>query len=161
MPTFNDPRTDAAEAALALRGLAHASRAFDDPADTYAVLGDLLAGLRSLGQVLDQLAAVHISQRARAHDDNGNHLAGAHSALTAADELHQAATLCGQVESRLDRAMQHSGRIAWHPAASPEQALAARERLVSRLGGFPDPFARPDHSQGREGPGYGGPGRSL
>lgn len=161
MPTFNDPRTDAAEAALALRGLAHASRAFDDPADTYAVLGGLLAGVRSLGQVLDQLATVHISHRARAHDDDGNRLAGAHATLTAADELHQAATLCGQVESRLDRALQHSGRIAWHPATPPERTLAARERLVSRLGGFPDPFARPDHDPARGGPERDGPGRSL
>jgi len=156
MPTFNDPTTDAAEAALALRGLAHATRAFDDPADTYAVLGDLLAGVRSLRQVLDQLGTVHISHRARAHDDDGNHLAGAHATLTAADELHQAGTLCDEVESRLDRAMQHSGRIAWHPATAPEHTSAARERLASRLGGFPDPFARPDHNSDRE-----GPGRSL
>lgn len=152
MPTFNDPRTDAAEAALALRGLAHATRAFSDPADTYPVLGDLLAGVRSLRQVLDQLGTVHISQRARAHDDDGNHLAGAHAALTAADELHQAGTLCDEVESRLDRAMQHSGRIAWHPVASPEH-VRTRERLEARLGGFPDPFARPDHSPDRDGPG--------
>ena len=39
MPTFHDPLADAAEASEALRGLAHASRVFDDPADTYAVFG--------------------------------------------------------------------------------------------------------------------------
>lgn len=160
MPTFNDPRTDAAEAALALRGLAHASRAFDDPADTYVVMGDLLAGVRSLGQVLDQLATAHISHRARAHDDDGNHLAGAHAALTAADELHQAGTLLEEVEARLDRAMQQTGRIAWHPPASPTYAPAVRERLASRLGGFPDPFAHPGHSPGAR-PGWEGPGLSL
>ena len=54
MPTFQDLTADAAEASEALRGLAHATRVFDDPADTYAVLGDLLAGVRSLRQVLDQ-----------------------------------------------------------------------------------------------------------
>ena len=56
MPTFNSPTADAAEASEALRGLAHASRVLENPADTYPVLGDLLAGVRSLRQVLDQLA---------------------------------------------------------------------------------------------------------
>lgn len=159
MPTFNDPAPDAAEAAQALRGLAHASRTFDDPGDTYAVLGDLLAGVRSLSQVLDQLATTHLSHRARAHDDDGNHLAGAHAALAAADGLHQAATLCGQVEARLDEAMQHSGRIAWHPAPPPDHA--ASERLAARLGGFPDPFTTADPFARRDaGPEPSGPGLS-
>jgi hypothetical protein len=35
MPTFQNPTADAAEASEALRGLAHASRVFEDPADTY------------------------------------------------------------------------------------------------------------------------------
>lgn len=117
MPTFNDPLKDATEAAEALRGLAHATRSFDDPADTYAVIGDLLGGVRSLRQVLDQLASAHIAYRGRAHDDAGNQAAGATSALAAADELHQAGTLLDTVEWRLDAASQHSGRIAWHPAA--------------------------------------------
>lgn len=54
MPTYHDPLQDAAEASEALRGLAHASRVFDNPADTYGVLGDLLSRVRSLRQVLDQ-----------------------------------------------------------------------------------------------------------
>jgi hypothetical protein len=117
MPTFDDPRADAAEASAALRGLAHATRTFEDPADTYPVIGDLLAGVRSLRQVLDQLAAAHIRSRAGAYDDAGNQAAGATAALAAADELHQAGTLLDTVEWRLDAASQHSGRIAWHPAA--------------------------------------------
>ncbi|WP_214106844.1 hypothetical protein [Acrocarpospora catenulata] len=44
MPTFDDPTKDSAEASEALRGLAHATRTFDDPADAYPVIGDLLAG---------------------------------------------------------------------------------------------------------------------
>lgn len=43
MPTFNDPLADAADASEALRGLAHASRTFDNPADTYAVFGDVIS----------------------------------------------------------------------------------------------------------------------
>jgi hypothetical protein len=79
MPTFDDPLADAAEASAALRGLAHATRTFESPADTHPVIGDLLAGVRSLRQVLDQLAAAHISARARAHDDAGNQAAGPRS----------------------------------------------------------------------------------
>ena len=120
MPTFDDPRKDAAEAYEALRGLAHASRAFTDPADTYTVIGDLLGGVRSLRQVLDQLATTHTANRARAYDDAGSQAAGATAALSAADELHQAGTLLDQVEARLDAASQHSGRIAWHPAETSE-----------------------------------------
>lgn len=144
MPTFQDPTSDAAEASEALRGLAHATRALDDPADSYAVVGNLLAGVRSLGQVIDQLAAAHLDHRARAHDDNGNHLAGTHEALAAADELHQAGTLLDAVGWRLDAASQHSGRIAWHPATPTGPTPAAGSRLASRLDGFGDPFARDD-----------------
>lgn len=133
MPTFHDPLADAAEASEALRGLAHASRVFDDPADTYRVFGDLVAGVRSLRQVLDQLASTHLNARDRAFDDDGNPAAGAASALAAADELHQAGTLLDQAHDRLDAAFSHTGRIAWHPEPVVDQA-AARERLAARLG---------------------------
>ncbi|HMR50650.1 MAG TPA: hypothetical protein PKE40_16280 [Arachnia sp.] len=59
MPTFIDSTADAAEASEALRGLAHASRTFDQPAQMYGVIGDLSSGMRSLHQVLEQLADVH------------------------------------------------------------------------------------------------------
>lgn len=134
MPTFHDPRADAAEAAEALRGLAHASRDFDQPADTYPVLGDLLAGVRSLRQVLDQLATTHLTHRDRAHDDHGDHLAGSHSASATADELDQARTLLDLVHDRLDAAFAHSGRIAWHPEPTHSQEApveTATRRWVS------------------------------
>ncbi|WGP06179.1 hypothetical protein QFE97_00095 [Bacillus subtilis] len=136
MPTFHVPRADAAEASEALRGLAHASRVFDDPADTYQVFGDLVAGVRSLRQVLDQLASTHLDARDRAFDDHGSAAAGAASALAAADELHQAGTLLDQAYDRLDAAFAHSGRIAWHPEPVVDRG-AARERLAARLGGDP------------------------
>ena len=50
MPTFFDSTADAAEASEALRGLAHASRGFDQPAAMYGVIGDLSSGMRSLRQ---------------------------------------------------------------------------------------------------------------
>lgn len=118
MPTFTDPATDASEASVALRGLAHATRAFDNPEDTYAVIGDLLGGVRSLRQVLHQLAAAHISHHAAARTDDGDAKAGTREAVAAADELHQASVLIDIVEQHLDAASQHSGRIAWHPAAA-------------------------------------------
>ena len=134
MPTFHDPLKDAAEASDALRGLAHASRVFDNPADTYAVFGDLVASVRSLRQVLDQLANTHLSHRDRAHDDGGDHLAGSDSVFAAADELHHAGALLDQVQDRLDAAFSHSGRSAWHPepAISTEAPTdPAQRRWVS------------------------------
>lgn len=119
MVTFYDPQADAEEASQALRGLAHATRSFEDPGETYTTIGELLSGVRSLRQVLDQLSEAHLHHRELAHDDEGNHLNGAHAALAAADELHQAGTLLDEAHVRLDRASQHSGRIAWQPQAKP------------------------------------------
>lgn len=121
MPTFENPTADATEATQALRSLAHATRTFDNPAGTYAVLGDLLGGMRSLRQVLDQLATAHVSHRVRAHDDAGSQTAGSTFALAAANELQHAAALLDEVHDRLDAAMSQSGRIAWHeaPAETP------------------------------------------
>lgn len=118
MPTLQKPTADAAEASEALRGLAHATRVFENPADTYAVLGDLLAGVRSLRQVLDQLATAHVSNQVRAYDDAGNQGAGASHVLTAAADLRQAAALLDGVHDQVDAAMVVSGRIAWRPAPS-------------------------------------------
>lgn len=59
MPTFDDPLADGEEARQALRALAHATRSFAIPAHTYEVIGELLGGLRSLEQVLQQVASVH------------------------------------------------------------------------------------------------------
>lgn len=115
MPTFTDPARDAAEASEALRGLAHATRSFDHPADTYAVIGDLLAGARSLRQVLDQLATAHLNQQHQVTDEARDPAGGAVEAVSAADELHQAGTLIDQTHDRLNAAMSHSGRIVWNP----------------------------------------------
>lgn len=142
MPTFDNPVEDAMEASAALRGLAHATRTFDNPAETYPVLGELLAGVRSLRQVLDQLATAHINGRSRAHNDAGSQPAGATAALAAADELHQAGTLLDAVHDRVDAAMSHSGRIAWHPAPETFDTSAVARATVQagelRLTVWPD-----------------------
>ncbi len=117
MPTFTDPVADAADVYEAMRALAHASRVFDQPENMYGVLGDLLGSLRSLEQVLTQLATAHENMRDRAADDTGDHIAGTRDALATAGELRQAATLIGEAERRLDAASAAAGRIDWRPTA--------------------------------------------
>ena len=126
MPTFYDPGADATEASEALRGLAQATRTVENPQDLYGVLGDLLSGVRSLKQVLDQIAAAHIKNRPRAFDDHGDHSIGSKDALAAADELHQAATLIDQAEERLDAAASAASRVAWHEVPANEAPTVAR-----------------------------------
>jgi hypothetical protein len=129
MPTFYDPDADAGEASEALRGLAHASRGFESLQDMYGVLGDLLSGMRSLHQVVEQLAAAHKVNRPRAFDDDGDHAIGTRAALAAAEALRQAANLIDQAEDRMDAAMTAAGRIAWR--SLPDQRPAAEQRWVS------------------------------
>ncbi|WP_022883673.1 hypothetical protein [Glaciibacter superstes] len=119
MPDFDAPFPDAVDAYAALRRLAHETRTITTPAQMYPMLGELLGTVRALRQVLDQLATANVNHRAYALDDNGNHLAGAHSALAAADELAQAVTALDQVHDRLDQASGHSSRIAWRTAPQP------------------------------------------
>lgn len=136
MPTFYDPVFDADEASQALRGLAHASRTFEHPRDLYGVLGDVLSGVRSLRQVLDQLSTAHTERRPQAFDDAGSAEAGDMYALAAGDGLHETATLIHQAEGRLDEAMSAAGRIAWHDNPAPERpgqgdVFGAADRWVS------------------------------
>lgn len=126
MPTFYDPGADATEASEALRGLAQATRTVENPQDLYGVLGDLLSGVRSLKQVLDQIAAAHIKNRPRAFDDQGDHSIGSKEAQAAADELRQAATLIDQAEERLDAAAGAASRVAWHEVPASEAPAVAR-----------------------------------
>ncbi len=68
--------------------MAYASRGFDEPAQMYRVIGELSAAMRSLRQVLDQLADVHERETERAFDDAGGHEAGVRDALAVATEFH-------------------------------------------------------------------------
>lgn len=126
MPTFFDSTADAAEASEALRGLAHASRTFDQPAQMYGVIGDLSSGMRSLHQVLEQLADVHERKVAHAFNDDGDHAVGVRDALATADELRRSARLVDQAYDRLAEGFVAAGRIAWHPEPAVEEAVASR-----------------------------------
>ena len=123
MPTFFDSTADAAEASEALRGLAHASRTFDQPAQMYGVIGDLSSGMRSLRQVLEQLADVHERKAAHAFNDDGDHAAGVRDALTTAEELRRSARVVDQAYDRLAEGFVAAGRIAWHP--EPDASVEA------------------------------------
>ena len=59
MATYVDPVIDAAEAYKWLRGLAHATRALEDPADKYRVLAEVSGSVRLLRQVLDRVMRAH------------------------------------------------------------------------------------------------------
>lgn len=152
MPTFHDPTHDAAEASEALRGLAHATRTVDDPADTYAVIGSLLPGVRSLRQVIDQLATAHLDHRLLAHDDAGDHAAGprrGHGRGRAAPGRRAAERGGGAAGCRVPAV--RANRLV--PRTSPERTVSRPSRLTSERDGFGDPFApgglRPDRDQGR------------
>lgn len=126
MPTFFDPGADAREASEALRGLAHATQAMQRPQDMCSVLGDLLSGVQSLRQVLDQSASTHASNRPLAFDDYGDHASGSADGLAAADDLHQATTLIDQAEDWLNAGMSAAGRIACHSQPAREQVPVRR-----------------------------------
>ena len=138
MPTFTDPVADAAEASEAMRALAHASRTFDQPEGMYGVLGDLLGSVRSLEQVLTQIATAHENLRDRAADDAGNRATGVRDALATATELRQAAALIGEAERRLDAASAAAGRIAWHPVTEVQADAGRVISVVFLQGGEAD-----------------------
>src|SRR5699024_12643824 len=98
MATFVDPIADAAEAYEGLRGLAHATRAFEDPADTYRGLGEVSGSVRLLRQVLDQLSRAHADHRDIAFTDD--RVPAEAVALAAGGELHQAAAGLHEVAGR-------------------------------------------------------------
>lgn len=121
MPTFDNPLADAAEASEALRGLAHATRSWDDPADTYRVIGELAAGVRSLHQILGQLASMHSRRHDQVSTDDGDRAAGAQAALAAAAGFERAAALIDQADDQLSAAFVQSGRIVWPPRPIPAE----------------------------------------
>lgn len=112
---FDDPVVAAEHAAEAMRALAHATRTFDDPSDTYWTMGNVLAIASRLIQVLEQVGEAHRDNIELAHDDGGHRTAGRAFGLSAAENLHKAAIVHTEGYRRLDQASQSSGRIAWYP----------------------------------------------
>jgi len=130
MPTFHDPLVDAEEFSAAARGLAHASRSFAEPIDTYRVLGDLQSAMFSLHQSLQQIAAFHTRLADRASTDHGDRAAGREHALIAAMRLETAATHVDRATDHLMVAVAENGKIAWQPATAAAEVLAERDAEV-------------------------------
>ncbi len=95
-------------------------------APVYGVIGDVSSGMRSLHQVLEQLADVHERKAAHAFNDDGDHAAGVRDALTTAEELRRSARLVDQAYDRLAEGFVAAGRIAWHPEPAIEETTPSR-----------------------------------
>jgi hypothetical protein len=131
MPTFEDAAADAAEAQLAMRALAHATRSVKDPADLYSVLGSLSGALRSLEQSLHQLAAVYESAHHPAAVVNGSRREGQAAGYQMAWELHRAGEMARQVGRAIDHAHKIETTIGYdvgdlRPVAEPPRPVADR-----------------------------------
>ncbi len=132
VPTVQNPVDDADEAREALRGLAYATRHFDRDEDIYPVLGALTHSVEALQQVLNQLAAWHLTDRPRAATDSGDRAAGIAEAVAAAASLKQAAISLDRVWEGVNRAWSHNGAIAWQPDVLTPDTPANRAPSASR-----------------------------
>lgn len=117
MPTFTNPTADADEAREAVRGLAHATRAIDDPSAIYSVLGAISASLASMSQSLHQLGAFHDGPHRQEAWLSGESRAASYQASW---ELHRAAEMIHQVAGCVDRAREIEATITYDgPALAP------------------------------------------
>jgi hypothetical protein len=113
MPSVTDPVTDADELREAVRGLAHATRSFDDPTAVYPVLGSLSSALASLSQSLHQLGEFHDGPTRKQAWINGDPNAGRAASYKVSWELHRAAEMVRQVAECVDRAHEIKATIAY------------------------------------------------
>ncbi|SDG83338.1 hypothetical protein [Microbacterium pygmaeum] len=112
-----------ADASAAMKQLAHATIAIDDPADLYPLVGDLLGSLRSLVQVADQLAHAHMRHRGRARSDDDPALGGQEADETAW-ALVRVRELLDAAENATELASESAGQVAWLPADKSERWLS-------------------------------------
>jgi hypothetical protein len=126
MPTFNDPVADADELREAVRGLAHATRAIEDPTAIYSVLGSISSALASLSQSLHQLGEFHDGATRKQAWINGDPHAGRAVSYLESWELHRAAEMIHQVAKCVDRAHEIEATIAYDIAGYPSLASVPR-----------------------------------
>jgi len=135
MPTFEDATADAAEAQLALRGLAHATRSIKDPGELYSVLGSLSGALRSLEQSLHQLAALHDGSKRPNAIVNHSRREGRAAGYRVAWDLHRAAEIARQAGRAIDHAHEVEATIGYGLAALqglPEPTRPVADRGLER-----------------------------
>lgn len=126
MPSFNDPVADADELREMVRGLAHATRAIDDPTAVYPVLGALSSALASLSQSLHQLGDFHDGPTRKQAWLKGDPNAGRAASYKVSWELHRAAEMVHQVAECVDRAHEVEATIAYDIDDYPSLAPAHR-----------------------------------
>ncbi len=113
MPTFEDAVADAAEAGHGLRGLAHATRAIEDPPGLYDVLGSLSGAAASFEQSLHQLAAFHDAPGRTSARVAGDARSGRMASFEISWELHRAAVLLRHVTGALHRAHEMEAELSY------------------------------------------------
>lgn len=145
LPRSEDPARAADALSEAAHDLALATRRFADPADSYQVLGNLQTTLFGLQQTLEQVAALHQREAARAATDAGDREVGRAVAEAAAERLTHAAAAIDHATDELMAGFAHNGRIAWQPAHDPVGAvLTARgDQLPDGPGSTPPSDPRP------------------
>ncbi|WP_125778004.1 hypothetical protein [Antribacter gilvus] len=133
MSTFSDHVTGAELARESVRALVHATIRFnrpdgrgsgsdmpEHPEDTYWALGDVLAMVRSLSQVVQQIGAAH--DRNAAHARVGDDPARGRTAVANVHaSVRDALLALERAHHGLDTAMTQSSRITWLPPAPPPQ----------------------------------------
>lgn len=115
LPNREHPVQAAEAFSTAAHDLALASRRFEEPGDSYQVLGDLQTSLIALQQTLRQVAAFHERERHRAATDAGDRAVGEGLAEAAAHHLDNAAGAVDRATDDLMAGFAKSGRIAWEP----------------------------------------------
>lgn len=134
MLTFSDHNSDAPQAAEAVRALAHATIRLDHddepqgrdehnvehPEDTYRVFGNVLAIVRSLSQVVQQIGAAHDRNVGLAHTDDGSAEEGRAHVTVVHQAVLDAQLALERAHFSLDIAMSSSGKVAWYPPRTVE-----------------------------------------
>lgn len=108
------PCRDAASLSEAANQLALSTRSFDDPLDPYYILGDLLASLREVHQVIVQIADWHRTHAKHALHDHGCNQDGANAAHEAAQALLRATLQIGRTCDAIDTASGITSHLIWH-----------------------------------------------
>lgn len=121
----------AATAREALRGLAHATQAIPDPADSYTLLGSVHAGLASLRQVVDQLADWHERHTPTAATPDPREVGRQVAAEIAAAQLREAAAFLGRAGGLVAAAWSHNGRVIWEPEPPAPPPPEGRSRRLA------------------------------
>ena len=111
MPTFENPAADADEVQTALRALAHATRAINDPRDIYSVLGSLTSALGSLSQSLHQLAGFHDGATTKAKWATEDSPKARSAAYRVSWDLHRAGEMVRQVGEVVENAHEKVGEV--------------------------------------------------